>query len=253
MTAMRLEPSTEFKPVRECSGCPRIWPADWEYCQNCVIWLPGHETVERIVRLVPNSVDAPSFAPWVSGSGKVYMAFELRCSSEHPATGDLVVAQNIAENVLAQVASRTGVSLLLPGRCIAAQWADLEAGCYAAARVVDAVAAPAPPSMERARRIGNRPSLQIGLVALGNEAPRPQDAIALAFRLACLAQPNTALFSRSAYELCVERFDFQGVQPVVAKSEPLSPVFRFLGKAERSGTNHVGPRQHRDGWQTGFA
>ena len=51
MQTMSFEPRTELRPVRACPTCRRIWPADWEYCQNCAVWLPGHDTVERITNV----------------------------------------------------------------------------------------------------------------------------------------------------------------------------------------------------------
>lgn len=71
------------------------------------------------------------------------------------------------------------------------------------------------------------------------------DARQLARRLAALAQPNRALLCEKVYERGVDRFDFRGVGPVVAKSMPLpGPAFEVLGrKPERSGTHHTGPER----------
>src|SRR5581483_11264811 len=95
---------------------------------------------------------------------------------------------------------------------------------------------------ERPGNVSN--SLHIGVAAIGDEAQSAEQAYHLAIRIASLALPNTALFSHSAYEMIAERFDFQGVQPVLPMAESLGPVFRLLRrKQERSGTHHIGPEK----------
>jgi|SRR5579875_388411 len=229
-----LKPATELLPVRQCPVCRHKWPWDWEYCRNCVVWLPGHETTERITRLLPC---APfTAAPVV---GRVFLACEVRLGSEYPDDHQMVRARSLLEGVLTDIESGAGAWSFTPGRGVLAQWSTAERGVEAAALVTlkagQSAAARVPPAQ-------SLPSLQLGVAVVGKEAKSPQEASRQAIRLAALAAPNTALFAQSAYEMLVERFDFVGVQPVIARSESLQPVFRLLHrKPERSGTHQVGP------------
>jgi hypothetical protein len=234
-----LEPHTELQPVRQCPRCRRKWPADWDYCRDCVVWLPGHETVDRITRLVPRGVSGAEFA---AIAGSVFMACELRLGSEHPAAHEISEALTIVQSLFAGIESRHGSWSFTAGRGVIARWLNASTGAEAAAEVAQEAGAHG--LKEQHADVSHRPSLQIGVVAIGDEAQSAEQASLLAIRMASLALPNTALFSISAYEMIAERFDFQGVQPVLPRAESLAPVFRLLRrKQERSGTHHIGPEK----------
>jgi hypothetical protein len=203
------------------------------------VWLPGNERVEQVTTVAPSGRgldELPTLPP-----GATLVAFEVRCESTSPGPTHLARSGEILKRALKIIGAYGGVAIPIRKRGIAGYWEDTRTGTEQAARALCALA----------RRTGSRDctrdsnrvptereSLGVGVVLVDEALAKPRKQ---AFRLAALAHPNRLYFSSGAYERVVEQFDFQGLQPVVPKSERLEAVFELIGpKPERSGTHHVG-------------
>jgi hypothetical protein len=139
----------------------------------------------------------------------------------------------------AAIAAHGGTVGVLAGAGITGLWRH-GAGLDGAPRAASAILrAPGEPGDPR----GGRLSVGIGIAASEGGSASPPAAVDLAFRLAALAAPDSALVSQVVYERTREWFDYRGVGPVVPRSDPLpGPVFALLGaKPERSGSRPAGP------------
>ncbi len=239
-----LEVHTEYRPALQCPACHRKWPADWEYCQHCATWLPGHECLDPITRLVPNRAsDVWSDLSMQTLDG-VLLACEVRCHTEQPSHRDIEAGVKLFEQTVVAIEAFGGVTFPVMGAGVAGYWSH---GCFAAESAANAAAA----ILTRVSQTSLPSSLGLGSVSLATAAVaitakgRLHDGLTLAFHIASLALPNTSLFSSGVYECVVARFDFRGVQLIAPRSESLPPVFQLLGpKPERSGTHYNGPERH---------
>lgn len=236
----KLKIHSEMVTVRECSQCFARWPNDWDYCQNCAVWLPGNEREEHITTIVPWS-GAAGGAPRLR-LGTTLLAIELRDGYNSPACIELARGQELLKRLLVSIGVHGGKAGQIAKRGIVGYWKGRGGGTAQAARALCALAGrnKSLGYTERAMRVSaDAVSLGVGVVLVDKVLADPRDR---AFRLAALAHPNRVFFAREAYEQVVEEFDFQGLQPIVPKSEYLEPVFELIGpKPERSGTHHVGP------------
>jgi hypothetical protein len=227
--------------VRECSRCHARWPSDWDYCQNCAIWLRGNERLERITSVVPRT-GAAAEALKKLGFGATVLAVEVRCDSELSVSATIERGRKLLKRALAVIGMHGGETLQIADRGIVGCWRGRQRSTDQAASALCRLIG----KNKSGGHIGSLMRTPAEPVSLGMGVVQvdgnPIDAMDRAFRLAALAHPNRAFFASEKYEQSVEQFDFQGLQPVVAKSEPLEPVFELLGpKPERSGTNHIGP------------
>lgn len=238
----KLHIHTETVPVRECSRCHARWPDDWDYCQNCAVWLPGHERKEQFTTVVP-SANAADRIPR-SNLGATLVAVEVRCGSNFLNRRQLARGRELLKRALTIIGAHGGEAIAIAKRGVAGQWKDLQRGTEQAARALCALTSRTE-STGRSEPItplsAEHLSLGVGVVLIDET---PVDQLHRAFRLAALAHPDQLFFSSEAYERVVEQFDFQGLQPIVPKAERLEPVFALVGpKPERSGTHHVGPEK----------
>jgi AAA ATPase domain len=230
----KLKIHSEVITVRECPRCGSRWPADWDYCQSCAVWLVGNEREERSTTIVPSA--GARITPQLD-VGETLIAAEIRHGSTSDALTQLNRARDLLEGAMTAITAHEGHGEWIRDRGIVGHWTDPRSGTEQAARAICATMAE--PS-EHSTRIHRESSLGVGVV-LANQSKCADHPLNRAFRLASLAHPNRAFFSRYAYEQVVERFDFHGVQPVVPRAEHLEPTFELLGpKPERSGTHHVG-------------
>jgi class 3 adenylate cyclase len=237
---VKLKIHSQTITVRECSRCHARWPGDWDYCQNCAVWLPGHERKERITTIVSADVDA-ALAHF--GARTSLVAVELRADSAFHAQTLLQQARRLLERIGAEILAYGGRAERVQNHGLVGYWSDSSGGVERAAQTVCAfmMKAQSTEASERSRRTRHE-DLDLGVAVTLTDGSDSDRSLQRAFRLAALAHPDRVFFSTEAYEEVVERFDFRGVQPVVPKSDPLEPIFELIGpKPERSGTHHVGP------------
>jgi AAA ATPase domain len=244
-TFVSVSVDKEPRLVRPCPKCLAEWPYDWESCPNCAISLQGREITREITRLVPSDIGGPvkqnSIDPAAIDETGFFLACDFRCDANSPSPDNLRQAKKLMDAALGAIATHGGTAWLLADVGVIGCW-DQTAGN------VDFTIRAAAEVVERARPNeaswgGGRVSLGIGAVSLQGWNNSRSEAMNFAFRLASLAQPDGALVGNAVYGETVERFDYCGVCPAVAKSEPLpEPVFKLIGvKPEISGTHQTAP------------
>lgn len=228
MTAPGVEVCIERRPARRCPTCRRSWPADWDYCADCAVWLPGHEYVERLVRLVPHATRGGDPLPKGEHGDAVILVAEVRSDTEVVTPRDLARAREFFGLVEEVARAYRRAVASIPEIGLAAGWTD-------ESRADEALRAAA----EITKRIVDRR----GRITLSMGIASGAAGLAAAVRLAALARPDWPLVSEPVYARTVDRFDFCGVMPVVPKAAPLpGPVFELVGvKPPTSGTHQTGP------------
>jgi hypothetical protein len=249
-TSSRLEPlvrgvevSIETRVVRRCPVCRDKWPFDWEYCPHCVVWLPGHESADRLTRIVPvgdgSACDAPAD---VSKHGQITLAVEVRFATERPPAEDLRRSLEFFRSADALIARHAGCSVLSPRTGLIGRWASTGGSIDAAVRAAAGMLRTEARGGLVSR--GGLLSVGIGLFAVADIQIGASGEVAVhAARLASLTNRDAVLVSSAVYERTRARFDYRGVVPVTPHSRPLpGPVFELVGaKAERSGSRASDP------------
>jgi hypothetical protein len=237
-------PRVETRPVRRCPACRATWPVDWDYCAACAVWLPGTESMEQMVRLVPGdqavTLGSPRFhSSEMTAAPGTALACEIRTDTERPSRGDLRRGTEMLRAMATAIIAHGGAAARVADAGVCGLW-SLGAGPEPASRAATTILrAPG----ERGGLRGGRLSVGIGIAASEGDTACPPAAVDLAFRLATLAAPDSALVSQTVYERTRDWFDYRGVGPVVPRSDPLpGPVFVLVGaKPERSGSRSAAP------------
>lgn len=238
-------------PARRCPTCRRKWPFDWDYCPECAVWIRGLECPDRRTLLVPSEGlpvlesgrDALGASPGADPAGAVALACEVRCATEQPYPSDFRRGGELLRDILMAIGRFAGVARLVPGAGIVGLWRGGEEGADTVCRVATALLHLTGSGSDGPRWPEPAVSVALGIAGQHGGEVDLGATIRLAFRLASLALPGTALASHGFYASTRLRFDYRGVVPPVPKSDPLpGPVFELAGpKPERSGTHHEGP------------
>ena len=249
--AFTVEALVEVRPGRQCPGCGRRWPSDWDYCLECAVWLGGREVTGRLIRLVPAAGEslgalADPRSPAAPGRIEAWvlvLACEVRGESELPARYEVDRARALFRTVRGAVATHGGAAHLVARAGIIGRWTGEPEGADRAVRAGATILRALGPWGQGHRSGVVGVSLGLGIATAEGEGGT--GAVCAAFRLASLAEPNGGLVSQAVYRHTVERFDYRGVAPPVPRADPLpGPVFELLGpKPERSGSLHVGPER----------
>lgn len=195
--------------------------------------MPGHECVERLVRLVPRAARGGDSLLTGEHRDGVVLVVEVRSEADVVPPRDLPRARELFALVEELARAYRSAVASIPEIGLAAGWTDEsrtdEALCATAE--ISRRTTPVETSADRHESI----TLSIGIAS-------GVDSLAAAIRLAALARPARPLVSEAVYARTVDRFDFCGVMPVVPKSSPLpGPVFELVGvKPPASGTHHEG-------------
>jgi hypothetical protein len=228
--------------IRVCPVCHQYWPADWEMCPNCAVYLGGTERIEHITYVVPRNAGGPGGAANEGAGTGAILACRLRCETPSPSEDDLQAGRDIFQRTHDAIEDHDGRYRASPDIGVIGCWSAEDLGL--ALRAASAIIGAATPARASGARRDVRLITGIG-IALATDVDAPEAAARFAYRLADLAMPGTVLVSHDVYGRTVERFDYRGVGPAVPHADPLpGPVFRLLGpKPERSGTHHTGPER----------
>jgi len=167
------------------------------------------------------------------------LACEIRSDTERLSRDDLRRGAEMLATAAAAIVAQGGTVVRVAGAGVSGLWRH-GAGPDAAPRAAVAILR-APTARGDPR--GACLSVGIGIAAAEGDAASPSTVVDLAWRLAALAAPDSALASQAVYERTREWFDYRGVSPVVPRSDPLPGlVFAMVGaKPERSGSRPAGP------------
>lgn len=239
----QVEVSIETRVVRRCPVCRDKWPFDWEYCPHCVVWLPGHESADRLTRIVPVGDGSACEAPAVVAKhDQITLAVEVRCATERPPAEDLRRSLEFFRSADALIVGHAGFSVLSPRTGLIGRWASTGGGIDAAVRAAAGMLRTEARGGLVSR--GGLLSFGIGVFAAADvQMGAPGEVAVHAARMASLANRNAVLVSSRVYERTRARFDYRGVVPVTPHAHPLpGPVFALVGpKAEHSGSRASDP------------